>query len=519
MKILNIKEKPIEKDVAILLVFMFVNLLIHFLTNAFEGYGIFRDEYYYLACSHHMALGYVDQPPLSIYLLTFSRLLLGDSLFALRFLPAVAGSLTVLFTGLIVKKLDGGRTALIIASLAVIAAPILLAMNNLYSMNVFDILFWSIAAYLFVRLIKEDNLKLWIPLGIVIGLGLLNKISMGFFAVGVFAAVILSKHRKHLSTRWPYLAAFIAGILFLPYVIWNLTHHMAHLEFIHNASTYKYAGMTRIDFILGQFLLSNPMALPLWLAGFYFYFIARQGKPFRPLGIIFAVVVIIHLINGHSKPEYLSPAYPILFAAGAIQLERLFQRKYLEWLKYAFPIIIVIGGMIGAPMAMPCLPVETYIEYAKAIGIGPQTSEGKELAELPQFYADMFGWENMAKTVSEVYMSLPPEERKKTVIYAHNYGEAGSIEYYSRKYALPPVVSPHNNYWYWGWDHFDKDYETIIIIGGRIEDHLVSLETVEKAGFIHCQYAMPYENNQTVFVGRGFKRSLKEIWSTDKHFI
>lgn len=519
MKLLNFKEKPIEKDVVILLVLMFVKLLVHLLANAFEGYGIFRDEYYYLACSHHLDLGFVDHPPLSIYLLTFSRLLIGDSLFALRFLPAVAGALTVLFTGLIVKKMDGGRSALITACLAVIAAPIIMAMTNIYSMNAFDIFLWTIAAYLFVRLIKEDNPKLWIPIGIVVGLGLLNKISMGFFAVGVFAAVILTKHRKHLAARWPYLAALIAGGFFLPYIIWNLTHHMAHLEFIHNASNYKYAGLTRIDFILGQFLLSNPLALPLWFAGFYYYFIARQGKPFRPLGIIFVTVVIIHLINGHSKPEYLSPAYPIMFAAGAVQLERLFQRKYLAWLKYAFPVMIVIGGMIAAPMAMPCLPVETYIDYAKAIGIGPQSVEGKELSELPQFYADMFGWENMAKTVSEVYMSLPPEERKKTVIYAQNYGEAGSIEYYSRKYELPPVISPHNNYWIWGWDHFDKNYETVIIIGGRIEDHLVSLETVEKAGLIHSRYAMPYENNQTVFIGRGLKRSLEEILGMDKHFI
>lgn len=518
MKTLTIKGKTIEKEVVVLFVLVSVKLLIHLLTNALESYGIFRDEYYYLACSRHLDLGYVDQPPLSIYILTLSRLLLGESLFALRFLPAVAGSLTVLFTGLTVRKLNGGLTAMVIACLAVIAAPIMLGINNIYSMNTFDILLWTIAVYLLVRLIDEDNPKLWIGIGIVIGLGLLNKISMGFFAAGVFAAVLLTKQRKHLSTRWPYIAALIAGGLFLPYIIWNLMHGMAHLEFIHNASTYKYAGVTRLDFILGQILESNPFSLPVWFAGFYYYFISEEGKRFRMLGIIFVTVVLIFIINGHSKPEYLSPAYTIIFAAGAVQLERLTTKKRLAVLKYAIPVTLVIFGMVALPLALPCLPVETYIDYTKAIGMAPHSNEGKELSELPQHYADMFGWENMAKTVSEVYDSLSPEEKEKTVVYANNYGEAGTIDYYRKKYDLPPVVSPHNSYWIWGWDHVDKNYQTVIIIGGKIEDHLHSLETVEKAATIQSRFAMPYENNLPVFIGRGLKRPLKEIWSAAKNY-
>ncbi len=518
MKLLTIKEKPVEKEVVVLFILVSVKLLIHLLTNALEGYGIFRDEYYYLACSRHLDLGYVDQPPLSIYILTMSRLLLGDSLFALRFLPALAGSLTVLFTGLTVRKLNGGINAIIFACLAVIAAPIILAMNNFYSMNAFDTLLWTIAAFLLVRLIKEDNPKLWIGIGVVIGLGLLNKISMGFFAAGVFAAVLLTKQRKHLSTRWPYLAALIAGGFFLPYIVWNLLHDMAHLEFIHNASNYKYAGVTRMDFIAGQLLLSNPVTLPLWLAGFYYYFFNKDAQRFRLLGIVLVTVVLIFIINGHSKPEYLSPAYPLIFAAGGVQLERLTRRKYMAGLKYAIPLILVTGGILTAPIALPCLPVETYIDYAKTMGIAPQTSEGKELSELPQHYADMFGWENMAKTLSKVYASLPPEEKEKTVIFANNYGEAGSIEYYSQKYDLPPVIAPHNSFWIWGWDHADKNYKTIIIIDGKKEDHLYSLETVEKTATIQCRFCMPYENNLPVYVGRGLKRSFKEIWNAEKNY-
>ncbi|MCP5102463.1 MAG: glycosyltransferase family 39 protein, partial [bacterium] len=253
--------------------------------------------------------------------------------------------------------------------------------SNLYSMNSIDILLWAIAAYLLVRLIKEDNPKLWIGIGIVIGLGLLNKISMGFFAAGVFAAVLLTKQRKHLTTRWPYFAALIAGSLFLPYIIWNLMHDMAHLEFIHNASNYKYSGVTRIDFVMGQLLLSNPVTLPLWAAGLYFYFFNKKVKEFRLLGITFVTVFLILLINGHSKPEYLSPAYPLIFAAGAVQLERLSLKKYMIWLKYALPVLLVLTGLMYAPLALPFLPVETYISYSKALGMAPQTNESKELSE------------------------------------------------------------------------------------------------------------------------------------------
>lgn len=513
-----IENRKFEKEWIILFALVLVKLLIHLGTNAFAGYGIFRDELYYLACSHHLDLGYVDQPPLSIYILTLSRLLFGSSLFALRLLPAFAGAFSVLFTGLMVRKLGGKVAAMVIACLSMIAAPILLAMNGVYSMNSFDILLWTLAAYFFIRIIKEENPRLWPILGLITGLGLLNKISMGFFAAGLFFAVILNKERKHLTTKWPYLAGLIAFALFLPFIIWNLMHDFAHLEFIRNATMLKYRGLTAIDFISGQFLLLNPAALPVWLAGLYYYFFDKEGIRFRHMGIIFATVFAIFIINGHSKAEYLSPAYPMLFAAGGVQLEKLTKLKYWQWLKYALPAVIISAGLLLAPLVLPILPVKTYIGYTKAIGFEPESPEAKELTELPQHYADMFGWENMAKRVSEVYTSLPPEEKPKTIVYASNYGRAGAIEYFSRKYELPPVFSPHNNYWIWSRAHTNKDYTTVIIIGGSLEDHLNSLEEVERAGMIRCRYCMPYENNLTVYIGRKLKRTLKEIWQSAKHY-
>ncbi|MCP4261378.1 MAG: glycosyltransferase family 39 protein [Planctomycetes bacterium] len=510
------KQESTRSVLIILIILILVKLLIHLFTNAFASYGIFRDEFYYLACSHRLDLGYVDQPPLSIYILACSRVLFRNSLFALRLLPAFAGALTVLITGLMVRKLGGGMLAVAIACLAVIAAPIYLGMNTVYSMNCFDILLWTLGAYILILIVKENKPMHWIVLGLVIGLGLLNKIGMIWFATGLFIAMLLTNQRKHFLRRWPYLAALVALGIFLPYIIWNFTHDFAHLEFIRNATRGKYAALSPIDFIFGQFMILQPVTLPVWLAGLYYFFFSKEGKSFRMLGIIYVAAFLILVINAHSKPEYLSPAYSMMFAAGAVHIERISQRKYWVWLKYTIPILIVIGGLFTAPITLPFLPVETYIQYSKRIGIAPGSYEAKELGELHQFYADMFGWENMAETVSQVFVSLPLEEKTRTVIFGRNYGEAGAIEYYSRKYDLPAVISSHNNYWIWG--HGTEDYQTIIFIGGAQEDHLDSFEEVEQAAIIRCAYCMPYENNLPVYICRKPKRPLEEIWNSIKHY-
>ena len=510
------KPKFFQRGLAILIGFVLVKLLIHLYTNAFASYGIFRDELYYIACSNRLDFGYVDQPPLSLFILAISRLVFGDSLFALRLLPAIAGALTVFITGLMVRKMGGGKLAIAIACLALIAAPIHLGMNTFYSMNCFDILFWTLGAYILLLLIKEQNSKLWIALGLVIGVGLLNKIGMLWFGFGLVVAMLLTSQRKYFSTKWPYLAAFIAFFIFLPFIIWNFVHDFAHLEFIRNATARKYSSLTPIDFILGQIIIQNPATLPIWLAGLYYFFFDRDGKTYRSLGIIYIAVFLILIINIHSKAEYLAPAYPMLFAAGGIMMAKLSQKRYWIWIKYAVPTVIIVGGIFLAPLALPILPVETYIKYTKSIGFKPTTAEAKELSELPQFYADMFGWENMAKTISKVYDSIPQQEKSKTVVYAQNYGEAGAIEYYGREYDLPPVISTHNNYWLWGYG--SDDWQTFIVIGGDKDDHLNACEQVEQAAIIRCDYCMPYENNLPVYICRKLKRKLSENWNSMKNY-
>ncbi|MGE5352394.1 MAG: glycosyltransferase family 39 protein [Acidobacteriota bacterium] len=512
----------------ILLVLSLLTLLIHFFTNYFTQFGIFRDELYYISCSRRPGMGYVDQPPLSIFLLGLSRLAFGDSLFAIRIIPALSGALTVIIMGLTVRRMGGGKYAVILSSISYIAAPIFLAMNNIYSMNALDILLWTLAFYILVLILSldtnEKDAGYWLLLGVVLGLGLMNKISMMWFGGGLFLALLTRQYRHYLKTRWPYVAALIAFILFLPFIVWNLTHSLAHLEFMRNASGLKYRSVTPVDFILGQFLLMLPLSIPVWAAGIYYFFFSEKGKQFRAAGIIYLATIAILIINWHSKPEYAAPAYPVLFAGGSVFIEEFIRKRSLTWLKYALPAMILLFAILVAPFVLPCLPVKTYIEYSRITGFQPDGHEGKETTELPQLYADMFGWENMAKTVSEVYLSLPEGERNDAFIFAQNYGEASALEYYSKKYPLPKVMSPHNSFWVWEYEELKdpakkNSYQTVIIIGGKVEDHLKALESVAQKGIIKSQYAMPYENNLPVFIGKGFKIPVEVIWRAEKHFI
>jgi hypothetical protein len=507
--------------IALILTISIINLLIYLLTTAFTSYGMFRDEYYYLACANRLDFGYVDHPPFSIWILTLWKSLFGDSMFVIRIVPAIVSSFIVFILGLFTVRLGGNKVAVIISTVAFMLSPIFLGMNTIYSMNTFDFLFWISSAYIFLRIVQTGNSKHWILLGVVIGFGLLNKTSMLWLCAGIFTGTVFTPLRQDLKTRYPYIAALIALIIFSPYIIWNMTHDYAHLEFMRNAASRKYGGLTPVSFILDQILILNPLSILIWLPGIIFYFPAyrtgsfhKDGKQFRAVGFIWLATFIILFANWHSKGEYIAPSYQILFAGGAVMIETLSKKR--SWIKYAVAIPVFFFAVLIAPFARPLLNVDKFLDYQNAVGLKPPSNEGHE-AELPQFYSDMFGWEDLAKNISKVYLSLPEEERKNTVVYCSNYGKAGAIEYFSKKYPLPKVVCPHNSYWLW-WKEAGNP-TTLIIIGGEIEDHQYSLNEVFKAGYHQTKYAMPYENNLNIFVGRGIKRSLEEIRKSNKIFI
>ncbi|HKI77966.1 MAG TPA: glycosyltransferase family 39 protein [Ignavibacteriaceae bacterium] len=500
----------------VLISFSLFKFLLHFTINLNGAYGFFRDEFYFIACSNHLAWGYVDQPPFAVIMLSVSRFFLGDSLIAIRFLPALLGAINVFTTGKIAKELGGGIFAQAAAAICMIIAPVYLAYDSTFSLNTFDVFFWIISFYLVILIIKNDKKNLWYLLGVVIGLGLMNKISILWFCAGLFIGLVSTKHRKILLSKEPWFAFLIAVVIFLPNILWQTTHDYPMLEFMQNALKNKYVMQSPLDFFKSIFLMENPITLPVWIFGLYYLLFNKSVKEYKFIGIIFITVLIILLVNPSSKANYLASVFPVLFAGGSIFFEKLFEKREIFWPK---PVIIILLSLSiwVAPLAAPILPVKSYISFAKSIGMKPSTSEKKELGELPQFFADMFGWKEMTETVKDVCEKLTPEEKKSSIIFCGNYGEAGSINFFGKKYNLPPAVSGHNNYYLWG--PVRKNINVVIVLGSNRESlDKIFVEVIAADTLRLSQYSMPYENNQPVWICKTPKKSVNEIWPTLKHY-
>ena len=489
-------------------------------------YGIFRDELYYLSCASRPAAGYVDQPSFSILFLGGWRALFGDSAAALMVPPALCGAATVLLTGLLAWRFGGGPAAQGLASVAAATAPIWVGMTGYYSMNSFDILFWTLAATLLAALLEREPgpgaARLWLFLGVVLGLGLLNKLSILWLGAGIFAGLLATSERRRLGTRGPWVAGAVAALGLLPYVVWNASHGWPTPEFMRRATAEKYRAVSPLAFSGELLLLFQPFAAPLWIAGLVWLLAAKDGRRYRVLGVVFLVTLAILLANRTSKAEYLSASFAPLLAAGGVALERVLHRGRTAALAWTYAGALVAGGLAISPFALPLLPVPAYLSYAEALGMGPSTTERNALGPLPQHFADRFGWPEMAAEVARAAGTLPQNERRTARVWARNYGEAAALERYGRPLGVPPVLCPHNSFWFWSLADLEKNAPfggPLVVIGGRRETLTPVFEGVEEAGRTGHPFAMPYENGRTIWICRGPKEPLLGVLLRDRLFI
>jgi 4-amino-4-deoxy-L-arabinose transferase-like glycosyltransferase len=331
-------QKRSGSELTLIVAWSAVALLVHLLTNG--RYGYFRDELYYIACGQHLAFGYVDQPPLSILLLRLSEVVLGNSLFAIRLLPALGGAATVAITGLIARELGGRAGAVALACVGSLCALFNLAVGNFFSMNAFEPLFWMGCVYLLVRIINGASPTLWLWFGVLVGLGLENKHSTAFFAVGIFIALLLTPERRQFAEKWIWFGGLIAFAVALPNILWQLRNHWATYELLSNiARSDKNVALSPAQFIVQQIVFMNPGTLPLWLGGLIWLFGPRDGRRYIALGIIY-LATLAEFIILHGKSYYLAPAYPMLFAAGGVAVERIFANR-LKWFKSGLLALIL----------------------------------------------------------------------------------------------------------------------------------------------------------------------------------
>ena len=437
-------------------------LLLHVFTSV-RHYGYFRDELYYLDMARHLDWGYVDSPPL---IAVYARIALwmGGSLAALRILPALAGTALVAISIFIARELGGGRYAQFLTGLCVLLCPGILWSDSLMTMNAFEPLFWMGCILVVARILRTGESRLWPWFGLLAGLGLENKHSTLFFGFAVAVALLLTRHRREFLKPWVWVALALAAALFLPNLIWQIHHHFPTLEDLENVRREgKNVVLGPLAFIKQQIITTHPVLFLVWLSGLIWLL---WEKSWRVLGLIFiAFFAIMEL--AHGKDYYVFPIYPMVFAAGAVAIERWLAARG-TWLRAGVAAVIVLAPLPTVPLSTWMLSPEHYLAYEQTIGFKPAKEEVNHAGLLPQPIADQFGWPEMARQVADIYNSLPPEERAKTGILTGNYGEAGAIDQFGPKYGLPQAYSRHQNLYFWGPP--SEQYENLIYLQVGLED-------------------------------------------------
>jgi hypothetical protein len=501
----------------VLLGLALLKLVIHLLSSGWLAYGYMTDELYYLDCAAHMAWGYVDHPPLSLAVLWVVRATLGDSIVALRLLPAVAGAVMIVLTGLMARELGGGRLAQGLAGLAALIAPVYLALDAFYSMNAFEPLFWALAAYLLLRLHNGGSARLWLLLGVILGLGLLNKISMLWLGLGLFVGLILTPQRRWLRTVWPWCAGAIAVALFMPHIIWQVNNGWPTLDFMRHATQDKMPSKSVLAFLGEQLLIMHPFVAPFWFAGLLYHFIDAGGRRFRLLAWMWITVFLLLMVSGSARSNYIAPAYVVLLAAGGVAVERLARSRSWRWLPAVVAAAFAVGGMAVAPMAMDLIPPEHFAAYQHAIGLTPPRDQVDAIGAMPLHFALKFHAPPVLRAFSAAFAMLPAEDRARAGIFTATFGEAGTINFFGPKIGLPHAISGHNNYWLWGPGNYSG--EVMLVLADSDAKLRELFDEVTPAARITCEYCMPALTAMSVYICRHPRRPLIEIWPTLKSYV
>ena len=487
------------------------------LVGQLHGYAYFIDELYYIACARRLDFGYVDHPPLAPAILRLNLVLFGDSLAALRLPSALAGALTVLMTGWLAARLGAGRFGQALAAICVVVPPIFLVLFNFFSMNSFEILLWTALLVVAVVMVQRSEPRLWVVFGVLAGVALENKHTVVLLAIGIVAGLALTLERRLLFTRWLFVGGVFAFVLFLPNLLWQVDHGFLSLEFYRNATLFKNRPLPPLQVVWNQILFMSPLTFPVWAAGFYFCL--RRRPELRFVALAYLLLLGSLVVSQSSRPDRLAGLYPALFGCGAVQLEKVFLSMRARALVLAG---ILTGSAFLGVVSLPVLPPESVSRFVGFLGIDTQIERGEgKRADLPQWLADRFGWEELVDQVTAVYRSLPEDERARAVILAPSYGHAGALELFGRG-RLPPVMSPHNTYHLWGRDDVRLlEGGVLISIGYDAEDIGAMYESFEQVAVYDCEFCMTWRDEMPIFIARGLKLTGAELgraWEAAKKY-
>lgn len=489
-------------DVAILIYIALATVIAHLLTGG--RFGFHRDELATLEDSRHLAWGFVAYPPLTPFFGRLSLILFGTSLTGFRFFAAVAEAIAVILTGLMARELGGRRGAQLVAATA--AIPFCLVGGSLMQYVSFDYLFWVLTAYFVVRLLNSHDPRWWVAIGGSIGLGMLTKYTMGFFAIAVALGVVLTPARRYLKSKWLWCGVALSVLIFLPNLLWQAQHHFVSLDFLRHIHERDIRiGRTK-DFLPDQLKLTL-LALPLWLAGLYFYLVSPKGARLRMLGWMYLIPLVLFTI-AKGRGYYLAAAYPMLYAAGSVQGEQWLASMRRTW-------AITSRTLVWTALLVDIIFVGTFL-----LPVGRINSRWWTVANNIQGdYREELGWEELTQTTAQIRDTLSAEDRAHLGILAGNYGEAGAINLYGGRYRLPRAISGINSFWARGYG--DPPPQTLIVVGisRRFLDR--NFSSCQLAGHTWNQFGVKNEETEDhpdIFVCRGLRQSWPEFWKDLQYY-
>ncbi len=458
------RQSLLANGMAIVWAIALAKLIFHIYFN--NRYGYFRDEFDYIACGDHLQWGYVDQPPMVPFLIHICRAVLGDSLRAIRFIPALASSLLVVQTAVLARELGGRRYAVLLSAISSVIALQYLSNGSLLGTNCLEPNLWMACAYFAILAIKRSDARYWLWFGVFAGLGMENKYSMALFGFGIVVGLLLTAQRRVFLNKWIWLGGVAAFLIFLPNLLWNIHYDWPFVQLMHNI---RAEGR---DVVLGpgayffqQTLLVNPLTAPIWLTGLFALLFSARLKPYRVLGWCYVVCYAVFFIL-HGKNYYLAPVYPMLLAAGAVMIEVALDRpgnhcpegdlagsgrSRLQWWKPVIVVVLLASGVHTAPIVIPVFSPEHFLRYTKTLPFKlPVMEHSHARAALPQWYADQFGWQEIVDETAVAWNRIPVDERMDCGIFAQDYGQAGAIDFLGRRYGLPASMSGHQTWFLWG---------------------------------------------------------------------
>ncbi|HLG38156.1 MAG TPA: glycosyltransferase family 39 protein [Chitinophagaceae bacterium] len=424
-------------------------------------YELQRDEYLYYQQGQHFDFGYLENPPLLSYLAMITSAF-GNPVFWIKFWPSLFGSLTVIVSCLIAAEFGGKRFAQFITGLC-ISTGAFVRVHSLFQPNILDIFFWTLAIYYIIRYINADQKKfLWL-FCFSLALGFWGKYSVVFIAAALILSLLISRHRKLFTEKKFYLVAFIAFLFILPNILWQYFHNWPLVHHMQELQETQLRFLNPMDFIKDQILFLIPVIF-VWITGLAWLFKNRQWR-----FLFFTYfLVIIFLLLGRGKSYYSLGVYPMLLAAGAVSLEKWSAAK--QWFRYAMPVLIIALTLPFIPLLLPVWKPDKLAAFYKSYGIdktGLLKWEDRRDHQLPQDFADMLGWKELAGKTEQFFSVLPDSTKANTVIYCRNYGQAGALKFYGRsEYFTGKVISDNGSFLLWVPERLE--FRHLLFIGRRM---------------------------------------------------